>query len=53
MLVLCHVELLLTTPSISFVFKEYDYVFEVDIEEGKPPLKLPFNVTGMVLSHDM
>ncbi|XP_057317757.1 phospholipase A-2-activating protein-like isoform X2 [Hydractinia symbiolongicarpus] len=25
--------------------KEYDYVFNVDIEEGKPPLKLPFNVT--------
>ena len=26
-------------------FQEYDYVFSVDIEEGKPPLKLPFNVT--------
>lgn len=25
--------------------KEYDYVFDVDIEDGKPPLKLPFNVT--------
>lgn len=25
--------------------KEYDYVFDVDIEEGKPPLKLPYNVT--------
>jgi len=23
--------------------KDYDYVFDVDIEEGKPPLKLPFN----------
>ncbi|XP_069126256.1 phospholipase A-2-activating protein-like [Argopecten irradians] len=23
--------------------KEYDYVFSVDIEEGKPPLKLPYN----------
>ena len=23
--------------------KMYDYVFDVDIEEGKPPLKLPFN----------
>lgn len=22
---------------------EYDYVFDVDIEDGKPPLKLPFN----------
>jgi phospholipase A-2-activating protein len=25
--------------------KEYDYVFNVDIEDGKPPLKLPFNVS--------
>ncbi|XP_013391939.1 phospholipase A-2-activating protein-like [Lingula anatina] len=25
--------------------KEYDYVFVVDVEEGKPPLKLPYNVT--------
>ncbi|KAJ1795627.1 WD repeat protein Lub1 [Coemansia sp. RSA 2399] len=25
--------------------KEYDYVFDVDIKEGSPPLKLPFNVT--------
>jgi len=25
--------------------KEYDHVFNVDIEEGKPPLKLPFNLT--------
>lgn len=25
--------------------KEYDYVFSVDIEEGKPPLKLPYNTT--------
>jgi len=23
--------------------KEYDYVFNVDIEDGKPPLKLPYN----------
>lgn len=23
--------------------KDYDYVFDVDIEDGKPPLKLPFN----------
>lgn len=27
--------------------KEYDYVFDVDIEDGKPPLKLPYNVSGM------
>ncbi|XP_053395858.1 phospholipase A-2-activating protein-like [Mercenaria mercenaria] len=25
--------------------KEYDYVFSVDIEEGKPPLKLPYNIS--------
>ena len=24
--------------------KEYDYVFDVDIEDGAPPLKLPYNV---------
>ncbi|TID13051.1 PFU-domain-containing protein [Venturia nashicola] len=25
--------------------KEYDYVFSVDIAEGQPPLKLPYNTT--------
>ncbi|XP_002740172.1 phospholipase A-2-activating protein-like [Saccoglossus kowalevskii] len=25
--------------------KEYDYVFSVDIEEGKPPLQLPYNIS--------
>lgn len=25
--------------------KEYDYVFDIDIEDGKPALKLPYNVT--------
>lgn len=25
--------------------REYDYVFDIDIEDGKPPLKLPYNVT--------
>ncbi|EXJ66072.1 uncharacterized protein A1O5_10686 [Cladophialophora psammophila CBS 110553] len=25
--------------------KEYDYVFDIDIEDGKPSLKLPYNVT--------
>lgn len=29
---------------ISHNGREYDYVFDVDIEEGKPPLKLPYNV---------
>ncbi|KAL1310723.1 hypothetical protein AAFC00_000978 [Neodothiora populina] len=24
--------------------KEYDYVFDVDIKDGEPPLKLPFNL---------
>lgn len=24
--------------------KEYDYVFDIDIEDGKPPLKLPYNL---------
>ena len=27
--------------------KEYDYVFDVDVEEGAPPLKLPYNASGM------
>lgn len=27
------------------IFQEYDYVFSVDIEEGKPPLQLPYNIT--------
>lgn len=26
--------------------REYDYVFDVDIQDGVPPLKLPYNVTG-------
>lgn len=26
--------------------KEYDYVFDVDFQDGVPPLKLPYNVTG-------
>jgi len=25
--------------------KTYDYVFDVDIEDGKPPLKLPYNLS--------
>lgn len=29
--------------------KEYDYVFDVDIQDGVPPLKLPYNVTGTQL----
>jgi phospholipase A-2-activating protein len=26
--------------------KEYDYVFDVDIKDGVPALKLPYNVNG-------
>jgi hypothetical protein len=26
--------------------KEYDYVFDVDVAEGVPPLKLPYNISG-------
>jgi phospholipase A-2-activating protein len=29
----------------SFGGKEYDYIFDIDIEDGKPALKLPYNVT--------
>ncbi|KAF2716376.1 PFU-domain-containing protein [Polychaeton citri CBS 116435] len=25
--------------------QEYDFVFDIDIEDGKPPLKLPYNLT--------
>lgn len=25
---------------------EYDYIFDVDVEDGVPPLKLPYNITG-------
>lgn len=30
---------------VEYEGKYYDYVFDVDIEEGKPPLKLPVNTT--------
>lgn len=30
---------------ISYQGKDYDYVFDVDIEDGKPPLKLPYNLS--------
>lgn len=26
--------------------QEYDFVFDVDVAEGVPPLKLPYNTTG-------
>lgn len=27
--------------------REYDYVFDVDIKDGVPPLKLPYNTSGV------
>lgn len=30
-----------------FEGKEYDHVFDVDVSEGMPPLKLPYNITRM------
>ena len=29
----------------SYAGQDYDYVFDVDIEDGKPPLKLPYNLS--------
>lgn len=29
-----------------FQGKDYDFVFDVDIEDGKPPLKLPYNLSS-------
>lgn len=31
--------------------KEYDYVFDINIDDGAPNLKLPYNVTGTVHKH--
>ena len=30
---------------IDYLGKAYDYVFDVDIEDGKPPLKLPYDLS--------
>lgn len=30
---------------IDYLGKDYDYVFDVDIEDGKPALKLPYNLS--------
>lgn len=30
---------------VEYLGKSYDYVFDVDIEDGKPPLKLPYNLS--------
>lgn len=29
----------------TYAGQDYDYVFDVDVEDGKPPLKLPYNVS--------
>lgn len=34
-----------TGKKVEFKGQSYDYVFDVDIEEGKPPLKLPYNLS--------
>lgn len=33
-----------SSSKVPYQGKEYDYVFDVDIEDGKPPLKLPYNI---------
>ncbi|PGH12287.1 hypothetical protein AJ79_04353 [Helicocarpus griseus UAMH5409] len=30
---------------VDYLGQDYDYVFDVDIEDGKPPLKLPYNLS--------
>ncbi|KFH41586.1 Ubiquitin homeostasis protein-like protein [Hapsidospora chrysogenum ATCC 11550] len=34
-----------TGKKVEYNGKSYDYVFDVDIEDGKPPLKLPYNLS--------
>lgn len=34
-----------TGKKVEYEGKSYDFVFDVDIEEGKPPLKLPYNLS--------
>ena len=34
-----------TGKKIEYQGQSYDYVFDVDIEDGKPPLKLPYNLS--------
>lgn len=31
---------------VNYQGQDYDYVFDVDIEDGKPPLKLPYNLSS-------
>ena len=37
--------LVISEPNFLFILQEYDFVFSVDIAEGEPPLKLPYNMT--------
>ena len=37
--------LVIAKPNFLFILQEYDFVFSVDIAEGEPPLKLPYNMT--------
>jgi phospholipase A-2-activating protein len=34
-----------TGKKVEYKGNSYDYVFDVDIEDGKPPLKLPYNLS--------
>jgi len=34
-----------TGKKVEYKGESYDYVFDVDIEDGKPPLKLPYNLS--------
>lgn len=34
-----------TGKKVEYLGRSYDYVFDVDIEDGKPPLKLPYNLS--------
>lgn len=34
-----------TGKKVEYQGQSYDYVFDVDIEDGKPPLKLPYNLS--------
>jgi phospholipase A-2-activating protein len=34
-----------TGKKVEYLGESYDFVFDVDIEDGKPPLKLPYNLS--------
>ena len=33
--------------------REYDFVFDVDIQDGVPPLKLPYNAAGAYFRYSL